>query len=403
MIRARARSSIVVLLGVLAAGPATAGIMAPPVEQGGLDADEARTSIDKGVRFLLKNQNPDGSWGTSTVEALSEMGFSNASFYAWKLAGGALSTMTLMKVDETPERRKALELALGYLLDAPRPKRGNHWDIDNNWAALYMFVALVEAARDSRFQGPEWKPRIDAAGVEYYRHLEANQEPLGGWGYYEGPVISQRPTWSTSFSTACVVPALVEARSIGWPVDSKVVDKAIEYVRRCALPNGAYEYALDPIPRINGGEHINDVKGSLGRIQTCNWALFEAGVKTVTLDKLRQGIEWFFEHHKFLDVARLKPIPHEAYYANAGYFYFFGHYHAARAINALPEAEREAWHRRLRAHLVKAQWRDGSSVDYPGSFYVYTASTSFSVLALEAGLHPERFERGPTAAQPRSK
>jgi hypothetical protein len=159
------------------------------------------------------------------------------------------------------------------------------------------------------------------------------------------------------------------------------------------LPNGAYEYDLRPIPRINGGEHINDVKGSLGRIQTCNWALHEAGVKTVTVDKIRQGIAWFFEHHKFLDVARLRPIPHEAYYANAGYFYFFGHYHVARAINALPEAEREAWHKKLRAHLVKAQWADGSSVDFVGSFYVYTASTSFSVLALEAGLHPERFER----------
>ncbi len=372
---------------------------APAGAQGGLGADEARTSVDKGVRWRMEKQNPDGSWGTSTVESLHELGFSNASFYAWKLAGGALSTMALMKVDETPQRRAALERSLRDLLDAERPRRGNHWDIDNNWAALYVFVALVEARQDPRFQGADWKPRIDDAGKEYYAHLAANQEPLGGWGYYEGPVISARPTWSTSFSTACVVPALVEAQQFGWGVDSKVVDKAVDYVRKCALPNGAYEYDLRPIPRINGGEHINDVKGSLGRIQTCNWALFEAGVKTVTLDKIRQGIAWFFEHHKFLDVARLRPIPHEAYYANAGYFYFFGHYHAARAINTLPEAEREPLHRQLRAHLVKAQWEDGSSVDFVGSFYVYTASTSFSVLALEAGLHPERFERKSAATK----
>ncbi|MFN0241910.1 MAG: prenyltransferase/squalene oxidase repeat-containing protein [Planctomycetota bacterium] len=353
--------------------------------------------MERAIGFLLTKQNPDGSWGTSTVESLFEIHYSNASFYAWKLAGGALSCRALMKVDETPERRAALERAFAYILDHPRPRRGNHWDIDNNWAALCVFTLLVDATGDARFQGEPWKSKIDAAGKEYAQHLVDNQEPLGGWGYYEGPVISRRPTWSTSFSTAMVIPALVEARALGWPIEAQVVDKAIEYVRRCALPNGAYEYDLNPIPRVDGGEHINDVKGSLGRIQVCNWALREAGVKTVTDDKIRWGLSQFFEHHKFLDVARLRPIPHEAYYANAGYFYFFGHYFAAEAINCLPPAEREAWHAKLRPHLVKAQWKDGSSVDFPGSFYCWTASTSFSVLALEAGLHPERFERAPAA------
>ena len=39
-----------------------------------------------------------------------------------------------------------------------------------------------------------------------------------------------------------------------------MIDRAVRYVRRCALPNGAYEYDLRPIPRITGGEHINDVR-----------------------------------------------------------------------------------------------------------------------------------------------
>lgn len=382
--------------GVLCAGlialPALAqegspGSKGPAPQADAISADDAKSSINRAVKFLLGTQNADGSWGTSTVESLFEMQYSNASFYAWKMAGGALCCMALMAVDETPERRDALERALRWTIESPLPKRGSDWDIDNTWTGLYAFVMLDQAARDPRFQAHEWKDRIQKRGLECYDYLVHAQDPKGGWGYYEGPVVSQRPTWSTSFATACVIPALVDAKNMGWPIDPKVIDRAVAYVKECGLPTGAYTYDLDPIPRINGGESINDVKGSLGRIQVCNWALKKAGVATATDEKVRAGLESFFKHHKFLDVARMTVIPHEAYYRNAGYFYFFGHYHAALAINTLPAKERDTWHARLRGELVKCQFEDGSSIDFPGSFYVYTASTSFSILALEAGLH----------------
>lgn len=353
-----------------------------------IDADTARTAIGRGVKFLIDKQNADGSWGTSTPESQYELNYSNASFYAWKVAGGALSTMTLMTVDETPERRAALERSLDFILKTDRPKRGSEWDVDNNWAALCTFTLLVQAAQDPRFQAEPWKSRIVARGEEYAAHLLANQDPKGGWGYYEGPVVSRRPTWSTSFATALVVPALFDARNkLGWKfVDETMAKRALEYVRACALPNGAYEYDLNPIPRISGGEMINNVKGSLSRIQVCNWARRKAGDPLVTDDKIREGLTNFFEYHKFLDVARMKPVPHEAYYANAGYFYFFGHYYAAQCINLLPAAERESWHAKLRAKLAPVQGKDGSSIDFIGSFYSYTYATSFSTMALQLGV-----------------
>ena len=353
---------------------------------GSMAPDAARSAIARGVQFLLDAQNADGSWATSTPESLFELQYSNASFYAWKLAGGALCCQTLMMVEETPERRAALEKALDYILENQKPLRGSDWDIDNNWAALVTFAMLVDAAQDPRFQDPKWKTRIDARGQEYAEHLLANQDPYGGWGYYEGPVVSRRPTWSTSFSTALVVPALVLAKDLPWGVDSKVTARAAEYVARCALPNGAYEYDLNAIPRLRGGETINDVKGSLGRIQVCNWARRSAGDPRVTDEKIRAGLERFFGDHPFLDVARTKPVPHEAYYQNAAYFYLFAHCFAALAINELPEGEREDLHARLRPHLLKVQCKDGSSFDFLGSTFMTTAGTSFAILALQAGV-----------------
>jgi hypothetical protein len=140
------------------------------------------------------------------------------------------------------------------------------------------------------------------------------------------------------------------------------------------------------VARITGGEHINRIKGSLGRIQVCNWGRAAAGDPRVTHDRIREGLEAFFEHHKFLDAARMRPIPHEAYYANAGYFYFFAHYYAAQAINLLPPEEREAWHARLRPHLAKTIRADGSTSDFLSSSYMILASTSYLSMALDLGL-----------------
>ncbi len=350
------------------------------------EAAAAALSIERAQQYLLDTQNPDGSWGTSTVESLFEIEYSNASFYSWKVAGAALAFMAMARVEDPPRVREAMTRTLEWLLAARPPQRGNDWDIDSNWAHLYCFQALVEAARDGRFAQGDLPERVRAGGLAYYDRLEKNQDPLGGWGYYEGAVISRRPTWSTSFATACVIPSLVEAKSIGWPIDARVTHWAVKYVKRCRLPSGAFEYSLSPIPRFDGGEHIDDVKGSLSRIQVCNWALCKAGEGEVSPDWVRQGVEAFFREHKFLFVARLKPIPHEAYYRNAGYFYYFGHYYAAEMINQLPVEEREGWHARLRTHLVRTQRTDGSFLDFPGSTYVPVACTAFAIMALEAGL-----------------
>ena len=50
-------------------------------------------------------------------------------------------------------------------------------------------------------------------------------------------------------------------------------------VERCRQPNGAYTYSVNAIPRHLRMESINQVKGSLGRIQVCNYALTRAGAE----------------------------------------------------------------------------------------------------------------------------
>ena len=331
-------------------------------------------------------QNADGSWGTGVLEGLSEYGFSVASFPAWQVASHALALLALAQAEDTPERAQALDRGLDWLLATAPPERGSEWDNDAVWAYLYGFAGSLALLEDARFAGDERLGQLEQLARHYLAELERNQTPDGGWGYYDDPPWARRPQWSTSFCTALVLPSLARALERGWLSDPAVLARALANVQRCALPDGAYEYDLNALPRINGGEHINRLRGSLGRTQVCNWARARCGDPRITPERIREGLDAFFEHHRFLDVARLRPIPHEAYYYNAGYFYFFGHYYAAQAIELLPEDQREPYRARLRPHLVKTLWKSGATSDFLGTSSMVTASTSFLVLALELGL-----------------
>jgi len=352
--------------------------------------EQALASLERSLAFITNSQNSDGSWCGSAPDSVMELGFNPETYYTWQLGAVELTLMSLLQCDETPERRRALERGLEWFCTTRLPARGSDWDVDYMWPSLYGVVCALDALDDPRFAAQEWQHKLDARGRAFMEILVRSQVPDGGWGYYDDPPFTNRPKWATSFATATVVPALADAHRRGWFADPKVRERAVAYVAGCALPNGAYEYDLNPIPRAGVGESINAVKGSLGRIQICNWALRRCGIEFVTDEKLREGLGFFMDHHRFLDVARMRPVPHEAYYANAGYFYFFGHYYAALAINELPASEREAWHAKLRPHLVKCQYADGSTSDFLHSRYDVLASTAYAAMALDLGLLDSR-------------
>ncbi len=347
--------------------------------------EAAGPAIDKAAAFLVGEIRADGSWGND-APTIEEIGFALNTFRSWRIASHGIVCMALASLEETPERRAALERAVGWLCDCELPKRDSDWDIDYVWSSLYGFTSTVELLGDPRFQAEPWRARLLKRGNEFLTVLMKHQAASGGWAYYDDPPFSQQPTWATSFCTALVLPALHQAEAVGIEVAPKVKERALRYLNRCVLPNGAYSYDLDPVLRLNGVEHINLIEGSLGRTQVGNWARGATGDRRVTHEVIREGLEAFFLRHGFLDHARMRPIPHEGFHANAGYFYFFAHYYASKVIELLPLEEREAWHARLRPHLIKTQRENGSTSDFLDSEYSVNAGTAFLVLALRGGL-----------------
>lgn len=364
-------------------GGATANEISPLATPLEVTVEEARAARDRALAWLVAHQNDDGSWETGVIEGLVESGFPSESYFSWKSAASALACLALPEADETPERRAALDAGLGRRGDGRRPRRANDWDVDHVGSGLYGTAVLVRAARDERFTAEPGGTRLATGGAENLAILRQYPPAKGGGADNDDPIYSRRPNWDTGCCTALVLPALPGVLDPGWLDDAAVLARARRYALACAPPHGAWAYDLDALPaygKIFGGEHIDAVEGSLGRIPVCPWGLATVGEKRITPERIREGLERFFRHHRFLDVAWLKPIPPESYYYNSGYFYLFGHYYAAEVIERLPEGERAAWPARLRPHLVPRQRSDGST-----STYAEVAGPAYLALHLDLG------------------
>jgi len=363
-------------------------LAAESLPSGGADPAAVQAAIKRGLEFLLQTQNPDGSWGGAwdSLTTWSGWTWSNPeSHRAWRVATTGLCCLALLEVEPSPAVEAALRRGLAYLAANALVKRPSEWDTMDCWAHIYGLQALAAALRDGRFNDTSADTLRRAAEIHLQR-LSQSQSLSGGWGYLEFRTPrTARPQWATSFTTAAGIVALVEAQQAGLDVDPQMLSRAARAVRRCRLPNGAYTYSVQAIPHPRRIGSIDRVNGSLCRIQVCNLALHLAEAD-VPQEWLRQGIEVFFREHRFLDIARLKPVPHEAFYQNSGYFYLFGHYYAARAIELLPASERAIWWPKLQYELLKIQSADGSFWDYDHHAYDRPYGSAYALLALVRSL-----------------
>ncbi len=378
------------ILAWLAAAPAW--LQEPAPERSRADAEKA---LRAGEDWLLAHQNENGSWGSWTAPGPYDGYWSNLETHrSWQVATTALGCMALLDAGLGEREAAAVDRGLDFLTRDADVKRPNDWDTDNVWAYAYGLCGLAQAAADPRYRAAEQAPRAHAMammGARLLRRLHEYQTPSGGWAYYDEEVKTVPPMWATSFTTAVALIGMLQAEQLGWPVERKRIVGAITAIEQCRLPNGAYTYNVEAIPVARRVDDIDQVKGSLSRIQSCNLALFlaaRAGYRTSvgTTAQLAEGLVPFFQEHRFLDAARGRPFPHEAYYFNSGYFYFFGHYYAGWEIDLLPAAERARWAPELWRHVLKTQARDGSSIDYFMNSFGRPYGTAYAVSALARSL-----------------
>jgi hypothetical protein len=203
----------------------------------------------------------------------------------------------------------------------------------------------------------------------------------GGWCYYDLDYHTKQPGGSTiSFVTATVLVAFHEAQELGVEIPERLVTRGMESIRRQRNPDFSYCYGeyLKYRPRYD----INRPGGSLGRSQACNIAMRYWGDELVTDEVLQTWLDRLFARNLWLDIGRKRPIPHESWFAVAGYFYYYGHYYAARCIQDLPPEEQDRHKDQLATLMLNHQESDGCWWDYPFYDYHQQYGTAFAVMTL---------------------
>ena len=331
-------------------------------------------SIARGVKFLLESQNADGSWGTG----LETRGFEVYSRVpgthdAMRAATTALCVMALREVGDQPE---AHARGLRYLIEQGQARRDEGDLLYNIWAHTYVLQALaVELKLDPKNE------RMRKAALWHLDRLRRYETYIGGWNYYDFDARTQSPSMEpTSFGTAAALVALHEAKSAGLDVPSVISTRAIKRLEEQRLPGGAYLYSWGH--RYRPRLPANRTRGSVGRTQSCNYALWLWASPMITEKQVHDGLEMFFAEHPFIEMGRKRQYPHESWYQTAPYYYYFGHYYTGLLLEKLGPAGRERYGARLAEQIVSKQDPDGAWWDYAMWDYHKPYGTAYAIMTL---------------------
>ena len=340
-------------------------------------------AIRRGVEFLLARQNNDGSWGSArNTKGLNIYAPVPGAHQAFRAAVTSLAISALVETrSDDPEVVEAIDRGETWLIEhLGEVRRATADAIYNNWAHAYSIHALVRMFNrhpdDDRL-----RKKIRDLLQQQLDLLQRYECVDGGWCYYDFEAHTQKPSGSTiSFVTATVLVALDEAKQVGVQIPEKLVQRAMDSIRRQRNPDFSYCYGeyLKYSPRMG----INRPGGSLGRSQSCSLAMRLWGDEEVTDEVLTTWLDRLFARNLWLDIGRKRPIPHESWFQVAGYFFYYGHYYAALCIEQLEPSERPRHQDQLAQVLLGLQEKDGSWWDYPFYDYHQQYGTAFAIMSL---------------------
>ena len=248
----------------------------------------------RGVDFLLKTQNKDGSWGDHRVIGTwnilcpypdGPLTFKTAST-ALCIAG-----LNASPLHHEPAVQEAMTRAEDYLIRTMHHlKRGDALCVYNTWAHTYVLDAM--SMRAARLAPDSLRYReLKECARSQVKKLNELASAMGGWGYLTYSGFSKRPAAQpTSFLTGTVlISAWMAGKSFGLSLDDKIFTRALKFLKSQRTPAGTYVYSLSH--SFYPGRPINRHTGSLARTPACDYAIRLWEPEDISLRQLVDGLD----------------------------------------------------------------------------------------------------------------
>ncbi len=286
---------------------------------------DTQKSIELGLAWLSKQQNPDGSYGSGT--------------YRGNIAVTSLSALAMMASGSSPGRGPygpQIDKALQYVLDntstsglvASQNAGGYNVPMySHGFGALFLAEAYGMTRR------PEIREKLEKA----IRLIVDTQNGEGGWRYQ--PVRAD----ADLSVTICQINALRAARNAGIFVPKETVEACIRYVKQSQNLDGGFRYMLS-----GGGSAFPRSAGGRGG------AVLGRGLR---LEGGRPGDR----------LPKEESQPDQR--CGTAQNYYYGHYYAAQAMWIRGGEDWLEWYPAIRDELSHRQTSQGNWFDNVGSEY----------------------------------
>ncbi|HIG84022.1 MAG TPA: hypothetical protein EYG40_05695 [Verrucomicrobia bacterium] len=303
--------------------PAAAEAEAPEL------TEEAEKAIERGLKFLIANQNKDGSWSSADPEKGGGGGHA--------IAGTSLGLMAFMVEGHFPgfgPYGKALDRAKDYLLKRSKDSPSGAMGVKMYEIGLFT-IAMSELW--GMTSDPEDNKEIQVALERIVEVILRSQSPLGGWRYAPRPDAGQ----DTSV-TAMVFVSLASAREAGVLVPAETIERLTGYLRDQAFDEqrGGFGYQGKgyTIACTAGGVYAAQLAGN----RDTEWV-------SAAINSLENDPKMFSRKDN-------------------GHFYY-SHYYAMQAMVQAGEEHYAKWYPKIRDTLISLQQPNGSwqekELDYP--------------------------------------
>ena len=278
--------------------------------------DAQRAAVDRGLEALSKRQVKDGSFG----EGMSR-----------HVGITSLCAMAFMQSGNLPGRGKygpQVEKALTFVLNSTQESGlicGDNMSppmYGHGFATLFLAEAY----------GMTGDERVKEKLQKAVKLIQKSQNDQGGWRYQPAPVDADISV------TICQIMALRAARDAGIKVEKEVIDKAIDYVRKCQNSDGGFSYQMNQGGSGGGSGFARSAAGMA--------SLYYAGVSEGK--EITKGLKYLSDF-----------LPRKGGRGDAEGNYYYAQYYAVQAMFLAGGDNWSKWYPAVRDDLIKRQGKTG--------------------------------------------